>query len=492
MGLAPPPLRFGLSSPRPYLHTSSPFLPPLPMASLQPTYTSKRPIDVVLNPINRLLGLKPASGVLLFLAVVAAMIWVNSPWAESYHALWHYKLGLTYDGQEFAFDLHHWINDGLMAMFFFMVGLEIKREFVGGELNDIRKAALPIAAAVGGMVVPALLYLAINHSGPGADGWGVPMATDIAFTLGLVSLLGNRVPLALKVFLTALAIVDDLGSVLVIAFFYTSNIQGQYLLWAGLFLALLAAGNLMGIRSSWYYALIGIVGVWLHFLLSGVHATIAGVLAALFIPVRVQLDEENFNRHMKALTLRFDEASRNNVVFMTDEQLHVIEEMKMASQDALTPLQRIEHGLNPLVSFIVLPLFALANGGITLSGKLTDLLLQPVSLGIMAGLLLGKFVGIAGMSHLVVRLGWAQLPERTSWRHLYGAALMAGIGFTMSLFVSGLAFDDEELANQAKVGIMAASIIAGAGGLIWFRTLCPDPEKAGNEKAAPHGHPVPS
>jgi NhaA family Na+:H+ antiporter len=434
-------------------------------------------IHRLLTPLHKLLKHKSTSGILLFSAVVAAMVWVNSPWGESYHRLWALPLGLRLGGHTLTVPLHGWINDGLMALFFFSVGLEIKREVLAGELSSLRKATLPIAAAIAGMVVPALIYGAFNRGTPAVAGWGIPMATDIAFSLGLLSLLGSRVPVSLKIFLTALAVVDDLGSVLVIAFFYTSAISFASLGWGLAFLLVLLAGNLAGIRHSAFYAIIGIGGLWLAFLLSGVHATIAGVLCALTIPGRVKINEELFVEKMRVLTEEFDRACRNNVAFLTEPQLELIEKIKKTSTDAETPLQKIEYGLNPLVSFGVLPLFALSNGGIALEGNLLTALLQPVSLGVALGLLLGKFAGIVGISRLLVGFRLASLPGGTTWGQLYGVGMLAGIGFTMSLFVSELAFTDPLLIREAKMGIFAASLLAAVLGLVLLRVTSPPPAK---------------
>jgi Na+:H+ antiporter, NhaA family len=430
--------------------------------------TTSTPIDQLLRPLRSLASHSSTTGILLFVMAVIAMIWANSPWSHSYHALWETHFAIKIG--DFGLDkpLHHWINDGLMAIFFFVVGLEIKREILAGELSSWKKSILPIGAALGGMLVPALLYEVFNSSTRAAGGWGIPMATDIAFSLGLLSLVSKRVPLSVKIFLTALAIVDDLGAVLVIAFFYTSNISVENLMIGGAFMLVLLGGNRMGVRSTTFYAIVGIGGLWLAFLLSGIHATIAGVLAALAIPGRTKLNEYQFMAKMRGLMNRFEASEPNGNPFLTSEQLHLIEKMKVANLQAETPLQKLEHVMHPLISFVIMPLFALANAGVTIEGEVLDLLISPVSLGVMVGLVVGKFIGVAGTSWLLVRLGLAQLPKGAGWNHIIGVALLAGIGFTMSLFITELALEAPLDRLEAKLGILVASVIAGALGLFYL------------------------
>lgn len=411
-----------------------------------------------------------ASGGLLLLACTAlALAWANSPWAGSYFHLWEVPFTIGTPQAGVTHTLHHWINDGLMAVFFFMVGLEIKREMLVGELSSLRQAALPIAAAIGGMVVPAALYAALNAGGPGAAGWGIPMATDIAFALGILALLGNRVPLALKVFLAALAIVDDIGAVLVIAIFSTATISWASLGVAAVVLALLLSINRAGARHPAPYALLGVV-LWGAFLQSGVHATIAGVLLAMTIPARTRIDQEEFARQVRAGVAGFEQASGPGTSVLTNSaQQEVIHHIEDACEGAQSPLMRLEHGLHGIVAFGIMPLFALANAGVRIGGDLAGTFAGPVPLGIMAGLVLGKPLGITLASWLVVRSGVAVLPGGTTWRIIHGTSWLAGIGFTMSLFIAGLAFPDAGLVDASKLGILAASVIAGLVGWALLR-----------------------
>lgn len=429
------------------------------------------PIDkILLIPISRFISNSTTSGMLLFASAVAALVLANSGLAHGYHEFWDHVFTIGFDEFVVSKSLHHWINDGLMSVFFFVVGLELKREVMGGELSQPKDAILPIAAGLGGMVVPALLYLWFNPSGNTADGWGIPMATDIAFALGILYLLGNRIPLALKVFLTALAIADDLGAVMVIALFYTSDISTGSLVASGIFLGVMVVANLLGVRNMTFYGVVGIGGLWLAFLLSGVHATISGVLAALTIPANVKIKDSQFVQKMNLLTNDFERTAPNNVTLVTYNQLQILEKIQFYARAAMTPLQRLEHSLHPIVAYIIMPLFAFANAGITFSDDFLGNLASNVSLGVMAGLMFGKFIGIISVSQILVRLKIAALPHGVTWRHLYGAALLAGVGFTMSLFISGLAFDDRQHIIQAKIGIFVASVICGLAGYLVLRT----------------------
>lgn len=405
---------------------------------------------------------------MLAISVVVALILANSPWAAYYFHFFEQKLGFAFDGKMYLeYSIHHWINDGLMAMFFFVVGLELKREIIGGELSNPRKALLPIAAAIGGMLIPALIYLLLNSSGTPRQGWGIPMATDIAFALGILYLLGDRIPVSLKVFLTALAIVDDLGAVLVIAFFYTSNISFTSLaIGLGFVLAMFLA-NKSGIRNIIFYAVLGIGGVWTAFLLSGVHATIAAVLAAFMIPADVVLQEDSYIHKIQKKLKHFKDIDPNNIPTLTDDQLHVLEDIKKDTNAAIPPLQRLEYGMHPFVTFLVIPIFAIANAGISFSDiEFSTLFDTNIAIGVALGLLLGKVSGIVGFTSLLVRLKIAPLPEGMNLRNLFGAGLIASIGFTMSLFITSLAFTEEIHLVQAKIGIFAASIVGGLAGYL--------------------------
>ncbi len=404
-------------------------------------------------------------GILLILATIIAIIWSNN--SDSYNHLWHkFYISINAGNFSISHSLGHWVNDGLMAIFFFTIGLEIKREIMGGELSTMKKASLPLMAAIGGMVIPALIYVIFNGSNPEySRGWGIPMATDIAFALGLMALLGDRVNINLKIFLTALAIADDLGAILVIAIFYTENIDTNSLINAAVFLSVLMVANKMGVRRTAFYAMVGLFGVWSSFLFSGVHATIAGVLIALTIPARPKITEREFAQKVKIKIQKFEETEANEVSLLTEKQAHCIEDIDTIADDAHTPLQKLEHALHPIVAFFILPVFALANAGIIIEGKILESLLSPITIGIIAGLVLGKSIGVTGLSWLAVKWGIAKLPEGTSWHGIIGAAFLAGIGFTMSIFVAELAFDDAEIIMKAKIGIFTASIISAIIGL---------------------------
>ncbi|MBK9271014.1 MAG: Na+/H+ antiporter NhaA [Saprospiraceae bacterium] len=431
------------------------------------------PVDKwLIKPLNEFIQNSTTSGIVLFGSALIAMVLANSAWADGYHSFWKHRFVIGFDQFVIDKDLHHWINDGLMAVFFFVVGLELKREIVAGALSKPKDAILPLIAAVGGMIFPACIYLLFNPTGEESNGWGIPMATDIAFALGVLYLLGNRVPAAVKIFITALAIADDLGAVLVIAFFYTSNINTESLVFATGFLMILVASNLLGVRNTLYYGIIGIGGLWVAFLLSGVHATIAAVLAAFTIPASVKLDENNFSLHLSKLIARFDSEKPNNLPTVSDNQFQILEEIKDLSLKALTPLQRLENGMHPFVAFIVMPIFAFSNAGISIDLEISSILTHPVTLGVMLGLLLGKVVGVAFISWLVIRLKLASLPEGMKLAHLPGIGFLASIGFTMSLFISGLAFNSDDLVNTAKLGILIASVLASLLGYYLIRKAC--------------------
>lgn len=399
-------------------------------------------------------------------SVILAMLLANSPWAEHYFGFWEQKFGFTFNGNHYLeFDLYHWINDGLMAMFFFVVGLELKREIIGGELSSPRKALLPIVAAIGGMIVPASIYLMLNPTGVAQQGWGIPMATDIAFALGILYLLGPKVPLTLKVFLTALAIVDDLGAVLVIAFFYTSEISVMSLMVGLGFVLVMFVANKIGVRNLAFYAIIGVTGVWIAFLLSGVHATIAAVLAAFAIPADATFDEDTFVKRIKVRLQQFHRTEGTHEPVLSGGQVHVLERIKADTNAALPPLQRLEYAMTHLVTFVVLPIFALANAGISLAGvSFETLFTTHIAVGVFLGLMIGKVIGVVGTSLLFVQLKIAALPQGMNRRNLLGLGFVAAIGFTMSLFITSLAFTSPEYQVQAKVGIFTASILAGAIG----------------------------
>lgn len=427
------------------------------------------PIDQLVGPIQRFVQHEKSGGVVLGASVLLALFLANSPWSDSYFAFLHQKLGFVFDGATYLeYDIHHWVNDALMAIFFFVVGLELKREIVGGELSNPRQAMLPIFAAMGGMIVPAAIYLSLNPVGEPHAGWGIPMATDIAFALGVLYLLGNRVPLALKVFLTALAIVDDLGAVLVIAFFYTSDISVSNLAIGLGFVLLMYLGNRMGVRNVIFYAILGILGVWTAFLLSGVHATIASILAAFTIPADIEIREDVYKQRVKEYLNRFkalDPEDRKKA--LTVDQIHILEQIREYTKSAMSPLQRLEHAMHPFVTFVVLPIFALANAGVSVMDINMDILFSNnIALGVGLGLLLGKVIGVVGFTWVCVKLGIASFPNGMDIKNLFGLGLLASIGFTMSLFITSLAFTHQEYMTQAKIGIFVASIIGGVLGYL--------------------------
>ncbi|MGB5287805.1 MAG: Na+/H+ antiporter NhaA [Ignavibacteriaceae bacterium] len=435
----------------------------------------KEPIEVILKPINQFLHQEASGGILLIICTVIALVWANTAFAHTYHELWytHFVLSL---GSLLTLDysIHHWINDGLMAIFFFTVGLEIKRELLVGELSSVQKASLPIAGALGGMIVPAILYAIFNTGGEGARGWGIPMATDIAFVVGIMALLGPRVPLTLKIFVLALAIADDIGAVLVIAIFYTAEISTTALIIAAIALVILITLNRLGTKSLIPYIFLGVI-LWLAFLKSGVHATIAGVLLAFTIPAVSRYDTNKFSEKVKQLIKSFDEKGDHwKNVLNNSERQHDVLAIESSCEKILTPLQRFEHNLHPWVSFFIIPVFALANAGVTLAGlDILDSLFSPVSIGIIAGLFIGKQFGIFAFSFIAVKFKLASLPEGVNWKNLYGAGILAGIGFTMSLFIAGLAFNNPALLDLSKIGILTGSLLSGVVGFLFLKTSSP-------------------
>lgn len=431
----------------------------------QPARAELLPIELLASPFVRFAKLEAAGGILLLVSTIVALVWANSPWAETYNELWNMHVSIGF-GRFFLSETRlEWINDGLMSIFFFLVGLEIKREVLIGELSSLRQAAFPFVAAVGGTVVPALIYVLATHGNADAQkGWGIPMATDIAFTLGVLSLLGGRVPVSLKVFVTALAIVDDIIAVLVIALFYTEKIE-VFSLIAGLAgVALCFGANLLGVRKPVFYAAIGIF-VWCAVLKSGVHATVAGVLLSFTIPGRTYVDRERFLQRSRGILDQFETAPANSTV--AHAAIHTLEAQCELVQ---SPLHRIEHNLHPWVSFLVMPLFAFANAGVGILGNIQPAIRHPASIGVALGLFIGKPVGIWMFAWLSVRTRLATLPSELSWRNILGAGCLCGIGFTMALFIATLAFGEGALLNMSKIGILGASLLAGiCGSLLLLR-----------------------
>ena len=430
----------------------------------------ERAFKRVATPFEHFLHAQTTTGMILMFMTILALILANSPLTENYAHFFHTKVNLTVGSWELSHNIHHWINDGLMAIFFFIIGLEIKREILVGELSNLKVAILPILSAIGGMLFPALIYLAINQGTEGANGWGIPMATDIAFAISALVLLGKRVPPALVTFLVALAIVDDLGAVLVIALFYTEQIHFLPLALAGVSFLVLVSFNRFGIHAILPYFIVGLF-LWFFMLESGVHATIAGVIAALAIPSKPKRTPDGFSSHIKALLAKYDEVSTGDVHELNEKQKAILRNIQDQIDDVGTPASRLERGLHLPVALIVIPLFALANAGITIDfSSLGEVLFEPVSLGIIAGLIGGKVLGIFGIAWLAIKLKIAKLPKESSISQIFGVAFLGAIGFTMSIFVADLAFvNSEELIFQAKVGILLASLMAGVIGYIWLR-----------------------
>jgi NhaA family Na+:H+ antiporter len=422
----------------------------------------------VLLPAQAFIHTQVVSGAVLLAAALAAIVWVNSPWEESYFDLWNTTVIVDVNLFAIEENLRHWVNEGLMVFFFFVVALEIKRELAHGELSDRRRAALPVAAALGGMVLPAAIYLALNGGGDGARGWGIPMATDIAFALGVLALLGPRIPSQVRVLLLAIAIVDDIGAILVIAVFYSESISLEALGVAALLFLLVVGMIRGGLRNLLPYFIVGTL-TWVAMLKSGVHPTIAGVLLGALVPATPYFGEKTFMESAQGLMERFREAIDSGDKETGEALLGQMEELTQGTE---APLERLERAFHPWISFIVVPVFALANAGVDLSGELLrDATSSSVTLGIALGLLAGKLLGIVGFSWMAVRLGLGSLPRGVGWRHLAGVGLLAGIGFTVSLFITGLAFEDLELVSEAKIGILGASVVAGAAGYGFLRRL---------------------
>lgn len=427
--------------------------------------------DQLIGSAKEFLKMESTGSIFLIISVVVALCWANFLSADGYHHFWETEITFLFGTFQITHSLVEWINDGLMAVFFFIVGLEIKREILVGELASPKQAMLPIFAAVGGMLVPGIVYLAFNMGTPYAKGWAIPMATDIAFALGALTVLGNRLPAGLKIFLAALAIADDLGGILIIACFYTHSISMHYLIVAGCFTAGLAFANALGIRSTIPYILLGI-GLWFAVLGSGIHPTIAGVLCAFFIPAKGSYDLEVFFKKAKMILKRHKPQPVGDgywySILLNRNHQEIVHELGNACEKVETPLQRIEHGLHPWVVFLILPLFALSNAGLTFKGvSLADAAMHNITLGITLGLLIGKPVGILLFSILATKIGVASLPSDIRWSHILGVGFLAGIGFTVSLFISGLSFNAPDIMIYSKFGVFIGSTLSAAAG-IWF------------------------
>ena len=430
----------------------------------------ERAFKRVLTPFEEFIHRQTTSGLLLMSSAIIALFLANSIFAESYLHFIHMPVNISIGAWAINMSLHHWVNDALMALFFFVVGLELKREIMVGELSDIRQAALPIIAAIGGMAVPALIYLAFNPEGDAARGWGVPMATDIAFAVGALVLLASRVPKALITFLVALAIADDLGAVLVIALFYTQDLAINWLLASTALVALLFTFNFAGIRKVMPYFLVAVL-LWYTLLQSGVHATLAGVLGAFTVPARSKYDPNLFIERIKTQIALFMDSRHQDDSLMTNEKLHsIVDNLEEDVRGVQTPLQRLEHIWHLPVAFIVIPIFALFNAGIPLQfNSVADTFTHPVMLGVMSGLFFGKFLGITGACWLALRLGIGQLPSGTRFSQVAAVSVLGGIGFTMSIFIAELGFASHpEYLLMAKTGVLAASLLSGLIGFMWL------------------------
>ena len=430
----------------------------------------EKAFDRVLTPLEEFIHRQTTSGVLLMLCAVAALYLANSQWNETYHRLLEMPFTIGVQDFQLSKSLHHWINDGLMAIFFFVVGLELKREILVGELADPKQAILPIIAAIGGMLVPVLIYISINPEGHALNGWGRPMATDIAFALGALALLGKRIPKNLLTFLVALAIVDDLGAVLVIALFYTETLNYSALIIATIMLLLLIALNLGGIRRPLPYLLIGIV-LWIAMLKSGVHATLAGILLAFTIPMRPKYDPERFLLYINEMLEQIKKAyGREENLLKNDALRSKVRALGEGVELVQAPAQILEHKMHLPSAYLVIPIFALANAGIVVDwSSLGNIITHPISMGITFGLVFGKLIGIAGFSWVAVKLGFTTLPHGLNFKHIIGVSLMGGIGFTMSIFIAELGFAHQaQDLLMAKSGILLASVLAGVSGFIWL------------------------
>lgn len=426
----------------------------------------------IATPFEHFIHAQTTTGLILVFMTVLALILANSPFAEIYLHFFHVNIDFNVGSWALSHSLHHWINDGLMAVFFFIIGLEIKREITAGELSNLKVAMLPIIAAIGGMVFPAMIYLYFNAGEAGANGWGIPMATDIAFAITALVLLGKRVPTALVTFLVALAIVDDLGAVLVIALFYTETISMIPLGLAGIMFLVMIVLNRFGIHAILPYFIVGLF-MWFFMLESGVHATIAGVLAALTIPSKPKKAPASFSQDTINLVKEYENYPAQDNYMMHEKQKALLLNIKDKIDAVGTPAARLEHSLHLPVALVIIPLFALANAGIAIDfSSIGNTILEPVSLGIISGLIFGKVIGIFGLSWLAIKLKIAQLPKGSNMSQIFGVSFLGGIGFTMSIFVADLAFlTSPELILQAKVGILCASLFAGLFGFFWLKYI---------------------
>ena len=422
---------------------------------------------IIVTPFQKFVKIESFSGILLFGATLIAMLWANSGFSDSYQALWSYSIGIDTEGFELNKPLILWVNDGLMAIFFFLIGLEIKRELMIGELNSLKKAAFPLVAAIGGIAFPLVMFLGLNQSPETVNGWGIPMATDIAFTLAILKILGNRVPLSLKIFLTAFAIVDDLGAVLVIALFYSSGIDWLMIAYAMIPLAILFFLSYRGFYLK-YLSIVFAVIVWFLFLKSGIHPTIAGVLMAFTIPIGQKINIPDFTENLDHISQGLRKSERDGLPILSKEQYQYMDDLEDLTEKFNSPLQRLENGLHGWVAYFIMPIFALANAGVVFSADME--LDMSLVMNIAIALFLGKGIGVTLMSYLGVKMKLATLPDGMSFRQVAGVAVLAGVGFTMSIFVANLAFTGNAmLIDSSKVGIILGSVVSGVVGYLILR-----------------------
>lgn len=429
----------------------------------------KKKIKAVSGSLNQFMHLQTTASLLLFAFSILAVVWANSPYGNTYDELWHYKFTVGFANTDFYLEksLILWINDGLMAIFFFVIGLEVKREILAGELTTLRKASLPIFAAIGGMVFPVMIFLFFNQGKIGVEGWGIPMATDIAFTLGILKLLGNRVPLGLKIFLTAFAIVDDIGAVLVIAIFYSANIQWDLITYALLIVGALGLSSYKHVYSKYLFFILGFV-VWLLFLKSGIHPTIAGILMAFTIPMYREINVSDYANELNAQLQIIKVSEYKNPRLLNKKQLKVVDEIETICTKVQSPLQHLENSLHGWVSYVIMPIFALANAGVVLSfSGLEDT--GHITLNIALALVLGNAIGIMLISYIAIKLKFADLPKGVKFKQLLGVSILGGLGFTMSLFITNLAYLDETFIAAAKMGVILGSLVAGLLGYLILR-----------------------
>lgn len=422
----------------------------------------------ILTPFQKFVKIESLSGLLLLVATVLAMVWANSPFSDSYLAIWQYEIGIKTDSFELSKPLILWINDGLMAIFFFLIGLEIKREFLIGELNSLKKVTFPLFGALGGMLAPILLFMVLNQNPETFKGWGIPMATDIAFSLAILKVLGNRIPLSLKIFLTAFAIVDDLGAVLVIALFYSGNLNVMLLVYALLILALLYLLSYKGIYSKFLLIFLGAI-VWLLFLKAGIHPTLAGILLAFSVPVRQRVKTPEFIDNLVSITNKIKKAEVIDKPILSKEQINEIDDLEDWTNKYQSPLQHLEHSLHDWVAYVIIPIFALANAGVIISGNIT--LDTALVQNIVICLVLGNSIGISSIIFIAKKLKLIEIPKDIASKQIIGVAFLAGVGFTMSIFIASLAFADNPMyIDSAKIGILIGSLISAVTGFIILRS----------------------